>query len=175
MENNPASQIPGAYFQRFPRRGYRKGTSLDSAHSACDGLAVLRQAFPGLQRQEHEDRARRHALASLAASRKYNAELNTAALETWGRPFQFGDYKVSGICSEDFSEARKKTLREFSTIESQHHRLAILHAMAAGRTHRTALRWFEQLLAEQRASLQPRKPVGPMEAQQSPIEEMQPC
>lgn len=175
METNPASQIPGVYFQRFPRRGYRKGASLDSAHSACDGLAVLRQAFPGLQRQEHEDRARRHALASLAASRKYNAELNTAALETWGRPFQFGDYKVSGICSEDFSEARKKTLREFSTIESQHHRLAILHAMAAGRTHRTALRWFEQLLAEQQESLQQRISRPRAAATPALHAELQPC
>jgi hypothetical protein len=76
-------------------------------------------------------------LAELFSSEAMRAEdgwskvVEKASQETFGRPYQIQDYKVSGIARSEYSEKRKDQLRFFAYAQSVFKTLAHAHAEAA--------------------------------------------
>lgn len=140
------------YTRAVRKRRYGRAVSVLDASTAHDCLSVLRRTMRDVPGDEHQQHAHSHALAAIAAQQRYRDELDAAAIETFGRPFQITDDKVSGVGCDEFSLVRKDRLRGLVQVEGRHHRLAIVHAMAAGRQHAAALAWFDQLRREQSAA-----------------------
>src|SRR4051812_15946841 len=104
-----------------------------------DLKALIRRFMPGVTKSEHIQLANAHLRTGIEHKLEYSRALDAAAQETWGRPFEFLDYRISGIGSDEFTDARKTALRQHVRQMHGHHRLAIGHYMAAGLRHFTAL------------------------------------
>ena len=125
------------------RRGWRgnaRPVSALTVLTASDGKQLLRRFMPNVGKAEHRILAERHMRASIEHGRKWSELVDVAAMEVFGRPFQPTDYRISSIAREEFSEEHKEALRQHSYAEGNHHQLAVLHYMAAGHQHHTALR-----------------------------------
>jgi hypothetical protein len=101
-------------------------TSLDAAH-------VLRRANPDWTPVDHLTLADLHATEAARQLLQYNALLDAAATETFGRKFQPTDYRISAIGSELFSEEKKTALRHAAHARTNHRVIATAHLKAAGR------------------------------------------
>lgn len=63
----------------------------------------------------------------------YNRALDLASQRTFGRPFTFGDYRVSGIGRDEFESKDKDRIRRFWRLLHDYEDLAHAHATAGGR------------------------------------------
>jgi len=125
------------------RRGWHGNTRPVSALTvvtASDGKHLLRRFMPNVGKFEHRILAGRHMRASIEHCRQWSALVDAASMEVFGRNFLPTDYRISAIAREEFSEEHKQALRRHSYAEANHHQLAVLHYMAAGHQHHTALR-----------------------------------
>lgn len=125
-----------------PRRGwgsYTRRVSVLSVTDASDGRRLLKRYMPGLTAEQHRTIADGHVKKAQEHQALWNKNADEAVMETFGRPWSFHDYRISGIAREEFTEERKEVLRLHSRRRSDHHRLAILHYMAAGHRHPKAL------------------------------------
>ena len=120
-------------------RGYRRTVCTTSVLHAKDGKALLKSLMPEATRQEHAKFADMHVDAAIKNKKMWNRLVDSAMLKTFGRPFKIGDYKISGICREEFDERAKNLLRKYAQNGGEHHALAIFHWMAAGHTHQTSI------------------------------------
>lgn len=111
-------------------RGYGRVTA-ERAHGARDACRAFRILRPGMLRAEHARRAAAYQRAIGRIECLYHAERDAAALETWGRPWRFSDYRISGIGSDAFPEARKDRLRRLAHARTRCADRARLHAHAA--------------------------------------------
>lgn len=127
---------------RFDHPAYRAAIQLPKyngkvtvfqAVSDADGARVLKRANPDWSQEDHLALARLHAAESSQLSAQYSALLDAAAQETFGRPFQVADYRISAIGCAEFSEERKTALRNAAYGKTRHLRLAHAHLKAAGR------------------------------------------
>lgn len=112
------------------------------ALTVAEGLKALRNAMPGATRQLHIELAHAHRQRRLQQQERWRLEADAAAMEHFGRPFAFGDYRVSAIGQDGFTEARKASLRDAAHRSGHHGQLAVLHWMAAGHRHASALRFL---------------------------------
>lgn len=64
--------------------------------------------------------------------RAWSREAERAALETFGRPWQFTDYRISGIGSDQFTDERKERLRFLAHRRSDYLSAFALHEWLAG-------------------------------------------
>lgn len=120
-------------------RGYTRKVCVTSVLSAKDGKALIKRLMPETSRAEHSELAELHVLAAIKNSKLWNQLVDRSALKTFGRPFSFGDCKISGICRDEFAEETKSLLRKYAHNGSAHHSLAVIHKMAAGHCQATAL------------------------------------
>ena len=125
-----------AYHRRVHVRGYNYAITIFQAHSDRDAARILRRNNPDWTAQDHLDLAAKHAQAQHRQRAAWKLVANAAALETYGRPYQFWDYKISGIASEDFSETAKARLRFAAHAETYHMLASRAHAFAAKRASR---------------------------------------
>ena len=63
----------------------------------------------------------------------YTRALYLASMKTFGRPFTFGDYRVSGIGSDEFDSTDKDRIRRLVRLLHDYEDIAIAHACAGGR------------------------------------------
>lgn len=63
----------------------------------------------------------------------YNRALDLASLKTLGRPFTFGDYRVSGIGRDEFDSTDKDRIRRLVRLLHDYEDIAYAHATAGGR------------------------------------------
>ncbi|ABM97089.1 hypothetical protein [Methylibium petroleiphilum] len=125
-----------------PRRGwggYTRRVSVMSTMDPAGGRRLLRRYMPGLTAEQHRSIARGHVELALKHRQGWSDTADEAAQATFGRNFGIHDYKVSAIGRDEFSEAHKERLRQHAYSKGDHHRLAVLHFMAAGHRHQTAL------------------------------------
>jgi hypothetical protein len=120
-------------------RGYTRAVCVTSVLHAKDGKALLKRLMPQASREDHAQLAEVHVAAAMKNKKMWNSLVDREMLKTFGRPFKFGDYKVSGICRDEFDERAKNLLRKYAQNGGTHHTLAIFHRMAAGHTHRTSI------------------------------------
>lgn len=123
-------------------RGYGRRVNVTSTIQPGDGKALLKSLMPDVDKRQHDDLARQHAQAAKKNTRLWNQLVDRAMLRTFGRPFSIGDYKISGICREEFDERTKNLLRKYAHNSGTHGHLAVLHKMAAGTTHRKAVEFY---------------------------------
>jgi uncharacterized protein len=116
--------------QKMPK--YNGKVSPANAHGR-DGGKMLKQRLPEFTKQDHLEASKAHTEAAAAQEKTWNTEADKAAQETFGRPFQIGDYKISGIGSDKFSEASKDKLREAAHTATDHKEAALAHWHAAGK------------------------------------------
>lgn len=75
------------------------------------GAALLRRRLPDWSKADHQNAISKLKRMKNGAKKKYDDALDAAAQETWGRPWEITDYRVSGIGSSEFSSKRKDELR----------------------------------------------------------------
>lgn len=121
------------YHQRIKLRGYNGRISVFMAASDRDAAKVLKRLKPDWTPEDHASLAKKHAEAAEIQKKEWSRLVNQAAMETFGRPFEFIDYKISGIARDEFSEGMKTALRFAAHAETYHGKASQAHAMAARR------------------------------------------
>lgn len=125
-----------------PRKGwggYTRRVALLNVLTPDDGLRLMRKLLPDVSKAQFKELGLEHARRAREHASAWSERVDLACRTTFGRPYQFTDYRISGIAREEFSNEDKDALRLHSRRNSQHRQLAILHLMAAGHRHRTAL------------------------------------
>lgn len=101
-------------------RGYTNKTTVFQATTDGDAATVLKRLGKSWTKEEHERLAAQHGEAAERLKADWNRLADEAAMETFGRPFAFGDYRISGIGREEFSDDFKTKLR-FAAHAATHH------------------------------------------------------
>ena len=112
---------------------YTRSPSVNSANSTGDSARVLRKVMPWLSVAEHRAMANVHLDMMALALTSWATIVNLASLETFGRKYEFSDYRVSAIAREEFSAERKEQLRLLSHAETKHRNAARAHEALAKR------------------------------------------
>ena len=110
-----------------------------NAFNPSVGVRLLRRFLPAATKAWHACMADLHARKSLEHDQAWGTTADLAATACWGRPFMFLDYRISGIASDEFSPEHQDLLRHHAQASSGHLQLAVLHRMAAGYRHQSAL------------------------------------
>lgn len=124
-----------AYHERVKLPGYNGKTTVFQAVTDRDAAHVLRRVNPAWTKEQHLELAQRHAGETLRQREAWNKLLNEAAQQTFGRPFQFFDYRISGIGRDEFSEEHKVALRFHAHATTYHEQVSRAHAHAARYFH----------------------------------------
>lgn len=130
------------------RRGFAGHTfapSVLTALCASSAVRLLKRFLPSATRAWHASAAEMHAKKAIEHRDSWSSVADEAALQTFGRKFSISDYRISGIGREEFAEEHKDALRLHARSTGKHHRLAVLHHMAAGHRHRTSLQFCQAL------------------------------
>lgn len=124
-----------------PRKGwggYTRRVTLLNVLTSHDGLRLMRKLLPDVSKAQFKALGLEHARRAREHTSAWSDRVDLACRTTFGRPFEFTDYRISGIAREEFSEEDKNLLRLHSRRSSLHRQLAILYLMAAGHRHYTA-------------------------------------
>lgn len=121
------------YHEQVRLRGYTRSVCVLSACTSNDGASILRRLARELSKEEHFKLADAHAKAAADQCAEWNRLADKAAVETFGRPFRFGDYKISGIACEEFEDGMKAQLRFAAHAQSNHKAASRAHWAAATR------------------------------------------
>jgi hypothetical protein len=133
IEQNWSSTLE-AYGQQVRRPKYNIRPSVLSASNASDAAKILRAILPGLTHSEHGALSRLHSDMADMCESSWSVIVNEASLETFGRPYQFSDYRVCAIARDEYSPERKEQLRTLAYSRTKHLAAAGAHAkLAAGR------------------------------------------
>lgn len=122
-----------AYHEAIRLPKYNGPVNVIQAVTTIDAAHVLRRANPDWTPVDHLTLADLHATEAARQLMHYNSLLDQAANETFGRPFQPTDYRISAIGSELFSEEKKIALRHAAHAKTNHRAIASAHLKAAGR------------------------------------------
>lgn len=114
-------------------KGYtsKVGITPHQATSARDAANVIIRNNPKWTKEDHKRLADAHQKAAEAHHDKWSEVADEAAQKTWGRKFAFGDYRISGIASDEFSAEHKDKLRTHAHSAGKHETLAAAHRAAA--------------------------------------------
>jgi hypothetical protein len=114
--------------QKLPK--YNVQVSPLSAHGSDTGK-LLAGRLPGWTKADHLQQAELHTAEADRMMKEWGKVANDAAKETFGRPYQATDYRISGIASDQFSDEKKEQLRKLAAGQSRHKDAAYAHASAA--------------------------------------------
>ncbi len=120
-----------AYEVRIRLRGYTCERSAIGAATDRDAANILIRANPAWSRDDHARLAELHRIAGEQQEKQYQVALNLAAHETFGRPFNFWDYRVCCIGREEFGDAWKEILRYHGYAGPKHKALFAAHLAAS--------------------------------------------
>lgn len=105
--------LPEEYYQKFKLKGNgRRLYSIGGSHSDSDYRQASKQLFPGMEYKEHEERAKKYHDIAKDAHDRYDKAVDEAFMKEFGKKPDIGDYKVSGIWRDDFSEEAKESMRK---------------------------------------------------------------
>lgn len=93
----------------------------------------LVQRLFGNERSLHRELALRYWKRMKRYQALYNRALHLASMKTFGRPFTFGDYRVSGIGRDEFESSDKDRIRRLVRLLHDYEDIANAHACAGGR------------------------------------------
>jgi hypothetical protein len=133
MERKQVPLTHSVYHQTTKLRGWNCKTAALRCHDAKIAARLIRRFGPTWTSQEHASIARYHTHRAEKLLAVYKRVLERAALHSLGRPWQFTDYKVSGVGRDEFSEAHKRVLRHCIHRSYEHEDMAEAHAVLARR------------------------------------------
>lgn len=116
------------YRKGIKLRGYNVRPSVVSAVNNVDGARILRKIMPTLTEAEHAALARVHLDMAARCLTSHATIVECASQETFGRRYEFCDYKVALIVSDAYPDARKEQLRALALAVTHHERAARAHA-----------------------------------------------
>lgn len=119
------------YTKQRKLRRYNGTVSILGPMDASNVRRILRMEFPTWTPQDHARQARLFASRGLNLELAWNKRMDRACMATFGRLREFGDYRISGIGREEFSERDKRKLRLLAWGVSQYRTLARAHAQVA--------------------------------------------
>jgi len=125
--------------------GHSFAPSVLSALSPNSAVRLLKRFTPSATKSWHAKMADLHAEQSRKHRLNWSLVADRAAMRTFGRKFEVYDYRISAIGRDEFVDEDKDALRVHAISDGQHYRLAILHHMAAGHRHQTALAYCRQI------------------------------
>ena len=99
---------------------------------ATEGGRMLRERLQGWTAKDHEEAAAAHQAASKSKNAEWQATLEKAHQETFGKKPGVGDYKISAIGRDEYSDERKNQARELAHAATHHSDAAWAHWRAAG-------------------------------------------
>lgn len=106
-------------------------TNVDRAPTQRAAAHALRDAAPWLSKADHKRRRKALIRALMRIKAAHTKGFHRAAMDAWGREFRITDYRVSGIGSDEFSNAHKARLRRLSRARSKVQNRLGAHAWAA--------------------------------------------
>jgi hypothetical protein len=89
---------------------------------------MIRQLFPEFGAQEHRLAVAKFKDFEQRLQGLYEKALDQAAIETFGRKLNIGEFHVSGIGRDEFSVAKKNRLRRLNRLKVQCQDIARAHA-----------------------------------------------
>lgn len=116
------------------RRNPRVSKSVMSAMTSKQMRKALRREHPAMSRGEHAAASVNHNKKAQRCDVLWGRIADKASREVFGRPFGLGDYRVSGVGRDEFSERHKNMLRKIARQGDMHRRYAHVHALLAGVT-----------------------------------------
>jgi len=122
-----------AYHQAIRLPKYNRTVNVFQACDSADAGKVLRRTNPDWTKADHLQLAKLHATEAAQQLVSYNSLLEAAAQETFGRPYQVTDYRISAIACDEFSPEKKDALRFAAHARTNHRTIALAHMKAAGR------------------------------------------
>jgi hypothetical protein len=127
-----------AYHTPVKMRGFNIAVTVFRLNLPRDTGRLLRMANPDWSHEDHVMLAQKHQLESDRLDQLHRELLDKAHLETFGRPREFADYRISGIGSDQYSDSMKHQLRFAAHAASHHRKLSLAHE-AAGACRRKYL------------------------------------
>lgn len=124
-----------AYHGQVRLHGYAGKVNISQVVLDGDAAKVLQRLNPSWLKADHQRLSKQHEQAMTTLDAQYRVLQDEAAMETFGRPFQFMDYKISAIGSDEFTEEKKTALRFAAHASATHSRLSRAHQIASGRRH----------------------------------------
>lgn len=103
--------------------------------AGMDSIAAgraLRKLLPDFDRDDHVAAAAYHLERAERLDRAWSKVAERAAVEAFGRSWQFHDYRICAIGREEFSNHHKRVLRHCAYNSTKHRDLAHAHTRAAG-------------------------------------------
>jgi hypothetical protein len=82
------------------------------------GAQLLQRRLAGWSKSDHRQAVAKLEKMEVKVQKQYERELDAAAQKLWGRSFQAGDYRISCVGSDKFSEKHKEKLRDFCRRKS---------------------------------------------------------
>ncbi len=98
----------------------------------CAAGRALRQLLPTFQRADHLAAVAYHLHRAQRLDRIWSQVAERAAIDAFGRPWQFHDYRICAIACEEFAPRHKRVLRHCAYNATTHRDLALAHTRAAG-------------------------------------------
>ena len=107
---------------------------ITASHYPDAGAQILKRELPYFTRQDHKDAAAAHRRAADAADHEWGQVQHAAHMQTFGKPPEFHDYRISGVGRDEYSNEHKAKLRDLAVARTEHQGLAHAHD-AATRLH----------------------------------------
>lgn len=130
VEDDPDLDDP-AYNTRVKLPKYNGAVTATGATNDRDAANILIRNNPRWSKENHARLAEQHKRAADRHDKAWNSKVDEAAKSAWGRPFKPTDYKISGIASDEFSDAHKAALRTHAHAKTAHTKLAAAHLAAS--------------------------------------------
>lgn len=102
-----------------------------TAHGGGDRMHAFMRTGGKVTKDRANVLAGYHASKAKEHDEAWSAAADKASQEHFGRPFGFGDYKVSGVGSDEFSDAHKTVLRQHAQLAGKHRALSAMFGHAA--------------------------------------------
>lgn len=119
------------YHQAIRLRGYTWRVTVFMTVSDLDGAKLLQKLNPDWTQDDHKRLSALHEEMATRQTGEWNRLFDKAAMETFGRPSLFSDYKISAIGREEFSDEMKEQLRFAAHSAGSHRTLARVHEKAS--------------------------------------------
>lgn len=123
-----------AYNREVKLRNWNGRTTAIRCPCGKTAAQLIKRSWPSLSKEQHAEIAQYHASRAERLRVIWNMVTERAALQSFGRPWRFEDYKICAIGCEEFSEAHKRVLRHCAYRRSEHLHLAGAHRKLATRS-----------------------------------------
>ena len=95
------------------------------------GATIIKRLAPHWTKEDHKALAEHHMKRAIRLQSIWGKVSERAATQAFGRPFEITDYKITAVCRDEFSEAKKRVLRHCAYKRTKHLDLVRVHLQLA--------------------------------------------